>query len=999
MRKFICVIGLVMWMLNLAYAQQKEYEFNTMGNACNFSYVVYAQNNDFTNYNRPFVFIIGKPFESALRTFESDTLHKQPQFYRMMFVYLPNRGGNSKTKLNCTESLESLLTFNSSCGRNNLFLMCYDAEITMADMAAVGLTSIFKNIFIEGQQSGDLGLLAGSAIVKDLQDSKQQQEALESEEDQYGTFYIEQDPTEEQDRLPEHQAVKTYFGPPSAFNFTLSGLVRDKSNGEALPFATVLIKGTSNGASTNADGYFTLLKVPSDTCVIIAQYMGYDKTEIFLTPASPKTNLNIEITPSSYQLKGVSVVGHKEDVVLTSQSDIGLVKMTPRKIQQMPCIGEKDIMRSFQMMPGISASNESSSGLYVRGGTPDQNLVLYDGFTIYHVDHLYGFYSAFNSNAVKDVQLYKGGFESRFGGRLSSVTEITGKDGNQKKFNIGADIGLLSVNGFVEIPIGKNFSSIFTYRRSYKGAIYNLIFDKFNKSSETTTSSAPSGPGGGPTQNTKVTSYFYDLNGKLTYKAGKKDILSLSFFNGTDKLDNSSSMDASGFGASNSAFSMSTTDLTKYGNIGGSLKWSRKWNEKFYSNTVFSYSNYYSDRDRSQERTTTDASDESVTVKNGILENNDLKDYSIRSDYQWDVLKFCQIQTGLFGTYYDINYTYAQNDTSNVLEKHNQALLAGAYLQLKTKFFKEKLQITPGLRASYYQTTAKVYLEPRLSASYSLTKHLSLKFAWGKYYQFANRVTREDIMSGSKDFWLLSDGVTVPISSAVHYIAGLSYETNNYLFSVEGYYKILQNLPEYSLRFNPSPMGVSYDENFFTGEGYSRGIEFLVQKNSGKFNGWVSYTLGEARNHFSVYSDSYYPANQDVTHEFKAIGLYNYKRWDFSATWIYATGRPYTAPSGAYSITLLDGTVQDFYTVSSKNALRLPDYHRFDLAVNFKLLKGTKGNRKRREIGYIGCSIFNVYNRKNVWYKQFTIEDGAIIETNVNFLGITPNLNLSLKLR
>jgi hypothetical protein len=215
----------------------------------------------------------------------------------------------------------------------------------------------------------------------------------------------------------------------------------------------------------------------------------------------------------------------------------------------------------------------------------------------------------------------------------------------------------------------------------------------------------------------------------------------------------------------------------------------------------------------------------------------------------------------------------------------------------------------------------------------------------------------------------------------------------------EGYYKKLENLTEYSLRFNPSPNGISYNENFFNGKGYSKGIEFLLQKKTGKFNGWVSYTLGEARNNFAVYSDSYYPANQDVTHEFKIVSLYEYKRWTFSATWVYATGRPYTAPSGAYSVTLLDGTTQDFFTVTSKNGLRLPEYHRADVSANFKLLKGEKGDKKRQEVGYIGLSIFNIYNRTNVWYKQYTIQDKQILETNVNYLGFTPNLTLSLKLR
>ena len=194
-------------------------------------------------------------------------------------------------------------------------------------------------------------------------------------------------------------------------------------------------------------------------------------------------------------------------------------------------------------------------------------------------------------------------------------------------------------------------------------------------------------------------------------------------------------------------------------------------------------------------------------------------------------------------------------------------------------------------------------------------------------------------------------------------------------------------------------MGINYNENFFNGYGYATGLEFLAQKNSGRFNGWISYTLGKARNHFDVYSDTYYPADQDVTNEFKIVGLYKFKRWDFSADWIFATGRPYTAPSGAYSITLLDGTTRDYFTVTAKNSLRLPDYHRLDISANYKLLMGKQGDIKRREIGYIGISLFNLYDHQNIWYKQFTVVDGKVVETNITYLGITPNLTISLRFR
>lgn len=1005
---YVLLLFCLIFLSKKSSSQQKEYSFNSPGSICYLRYVCFAPNNNYSPTKRPFLFILGRENETAHDAFVSDTLKELPQFYNYEFVYIPNNGADSKQKLECIGALTNLVTYNYSNGRDNLFVQINDNSITQEDIKSNSLTSLFKIIRINDTKITDtlVEVTESKNITDDFKEvATTYQTESEEEEDKYGTFY--QDDVEDKSNVDQSiiKAQKVFFGPPETFNYTLTGIVKDKSTGEALPFTTVMVRGTNIGTTTNADGYFTLLKVPSDTSVIVVQYVGYDKTEVYLIPQNQKKNFIIEIRPSTQNLKTVTITGYKEDVVLVSKTDVSTIKMTPKKLEQLPNIGERDVMRSFQLMPGVSASNESSSGLYVRGGTPDQNLVLYDGFTVYQVDHLYGFFSAFNSNALKDVQLYKGGFESKFGGRLSSVTEITGKDGNQNKVNVGGDLSLLSANIYAEVPIGKKFSSVVAFRRSYKGFIYNTIFDKFNKANAVSAAAASQNSGGGggrgrrQTQNTVVTSFFYDLNGKFTYRPTSRDVISLSIYNGTDKLDNSSSSPTSSFGSSNSSFSFSSTDLTKYGNLGSSLKWSRKWTDKLYGNTIISYSNYFSNRDRSQERTLTNANGEVTNTKTGILEQNNLKDYSIKSDYQFDLFNFSQLQFGGFGTYYDINYTYAQNDTSTILDRKNKAFLGGGYIQLKSKFFKDRLQFLPGVRTTYFETTKQLYYEPRASLSFSLTRRLTLKGATGKYYQFANRVTREDILAGSKDFWLLSDGKSVPVSSAIHYIAGLSYETNSFLFSAEGYYKKLADLTEYSLRFNTKPTGTTYNENFYNGYGFSRGIEFLVQKKSGNFNGWVSYTLGQARNHFDIYSDNYYPANQDVTHEFKIVALYKYKRWDFSATWIYATGRPYTAPSGAYSVTLLDGTTRDYFTVTAKNGLRLPDYHRCDVSANYKLLKGIKGDKKRREIGYIGFSIFNIYNRTNVWYKQYTIVDGSILETNVNYLGIVPNLTLSLKLR
>jgi hypothetical protein len=796
--------------------------------------------------------------------------------------------------------------------------------------------------------------------------------------------------------------VAKYQGAPKAINFTLSGIIQDGSTGESLPFANIQVKKSSQGANSNADGYFTLLKVPTDTSTLIISYLGFKTQELQLNPDLPKNNLLIELSPEgALQLDEVTISAESEALMRPNENG-SIVQLTPKQLAKLPNVGERDIMRTLQLLPGISAANESTSGLFVRGGTPDQNLILYDGFTVYHVDHLFGFFSAFNYNALKDLQLYKGGFESRFGGRLSSVTEITGKEGNAKRFAAGGDLSLLSANAYVEGPIGKKMTFLATGRRSWKGPIYNSIFNRFQEKEEQGPGPGrrlggaggnPFGGSGGPSFNSTVSSYFYDLNGKLTWRAGKSDIFSLSFFNGTDYLDNSTSINFGALFGGGEDQGISNTDLTNYGNIGSSLKWSRRFSPKLYGNTLLSFSNYYSDRDRTTQGSFTNNDGEDREIRNGLIETNNVKDWSLRSDFTYDLSNHHSLAFGYALTRYDIAYAFSQNDTVTVLDRNDQGLLGAVYLQDRLILANKRLEITPGLRLSYYEPTGKNYLEPRLHAIYRLSSKIRMNAAWGKYYQFANRVVREDLLSGSRDFWILSDDVNVPVSSAWHYILGTAYETPRYLFSVEAYYKTLEGISEYSLRSTVRPGQISYEESFYSGIGFSRGVELLAQKKSGKYTGWLSYTLGQARNQIDIYGEDYFAANQDVTQEFKAVAMRKVGRWDLSATWIYATGRPYTAPDGGYSIRLLDGEDEAYITTSAKNGNRLPDYHRLDVGLTCNFNPRPDGNER----GSLGLSLFNLYNRKNVWYKEYQIEDGAVYEIDKTFLGFTPNLTFTLK--
>ncbi len=287
-----------------------------------------------------------------------------------------------------------------------------------------------------------------------------------------------------------------------------------------------------------------------------------------------------------------------------------------------------------------------------------------------------------------------------------------------------------------------------------------------------------------------------------------------------------------------------------------------------------------------------------------------------------------------------------------------------------------------------------MYYEPRLSAILQLPYNFKLKGATGLYYQFISRTVREDVLSGSKDFWMLADNVNVPVSSAIHYIAGIDWEQGKYLFGAEFFHKDMTGLSEYSMRFSGNRNNIQTNELFFQGTGVAKGFELLAQKKSGKATGWLAYTYTDVTHTFPEMNNGLpFYALHDQTHEFKAVYSQEIGNWDLSATWIYATGTPYTAPEGEYQLSLLDGTQYSYIHVSDKNSYRLPDYHRLDISgrYNFNIGKA-KAN--------IGLSVFNVYNHENIWYKSFETdeESGQLIETNITKLGFTPNLSFKVYL-
>ncbi len=807
----------------------------------------------------------------------------------------------------------------------------------------------------------------------------------------------------------------------------IEGVVKTEE-GAILPGVAVWISNSTIKTLSDENGHFVLAAPKESKVVVMAFLDGFD---IGMQPVAVIEGkiASIEFKLKTETLSYEVTVTQEAPKLMTPSANIGVVTVKPEELASLPGIGEQDLFRSMQFMPGISASNESSSGLYVRGGKPDQNLVLFDGFTVYHVDHFFGIFSAFNANAVDEITLHKGGFDAKYGGRLSSVMELTGKSGNQDQFKFGAGINFLSANAYAEIPFAGKGGLFLSARRSFQSSLYDKILDKYNDN-DAPMQPRPGGGGRGDKFaamfDTAPASYFYDLNAKALFKPSDKDVLTLSFYNGSDDLDNSRDMEIPSFMSERAAqmgheidVEGSIIDVNEWGNTGSSFNWHRQWSNKFSTSLTGAYSRYFNDKDFD--------SSMNVTIKdadgNEILpddapprqntsrvsgEYNVLEDITVRLANSWNVSDSHLLEFGGQIVRDKIGYQYSTTsfrrpdedegedetvEPTSILDIDDQGTIVSAYLQDKVKVAKF-LTLTPGLRLSYFDRTAETYWEPRVSFVANLSDRIRLKGAWGKYYQFANNLVREDILQGNREFWILSDGETIPVSSAIHYIAGFSYETRNFLFDIEGYYKELSGLAEFAFRFTPQSEGENYLDYFYNGDGIAKGVEVLLQKKYGNFTGWLCYTLGQVEYTFPDYGEDPFPASHDVTHEVKLVGTLKRGNWDLAATWIYAGGKPYTEPLGVTQEFIYDERLDREIVVNhieygSKNGSRLPDYHRLDLSAtyNFNLWGGDAS---------AGLSLFNVYDHTNVWRKEYSVADDELIETDVSYMGFTPSLFFKL---
>ena len=611
----------------------------------------------------------------------------------------------------------------------------------------------------------------------------------------------------------------------------IGGKISDVDNGESLPFAKVQIKDTNRIATANQDGSFTIFNIPVGSTLVVTK-MGYEKNEITIRQDDKQLSINLFKLAKDNFIEEIVVTGSATSRML-NQSGLSQFSLSPELTNSIPNLGEQDIFRSIQLLPGVSGSNESSSGLVVRGGTIDQNLVLFDDYTVYHVDHVFGFFSAFNNNAIKDVQFYKGGFGAKYGGRMSSVVDITGKDGNTEKFNIGGNISLLSTNALIETPFADGAGSfILTGRQSYQSDLYNDILESVtgedqNAQAGTTT------PGQFALGRFSIEpeSDFYDLNAKLTYRLPNDNKFSLSFYNGADELDNSRNIDGNAnierlcelfngngpFGGAYSSyceeeisFAVDTIDLSEWGNTGISAKYSHQWGDRLNTVFVLSSSEYFSYRDRliDSQVVYEDLDDDPSTGQSSSNEDNNLEDFTMKIENDFYLNQWNTISFGVQVAQQNIDFSLIQNGDL-ILESDNEATTST--LSLEDEIIADALTIIPGIRITHYDVNDEIYTEPRLSIAYELNEKTQLRTAFGDYHQFALSVARQSIEEGPRNFWTLADDENIPVSKAQHFMLGATRYLGNYDLNIELFIKNMKGYQNLHNKHYPFAMRTVQD--------------------------------------------------------------------------------------------------------------------------------------------------------------------------------------------
>lgn len=720
----------------------------------------------------------------------------------------------------------------------------------------------------------------------------------------------------------------------------LNGYITEAATGEAIWGANVVLKETSYGSSTNSSGFYSISRIPPGEYVAEISFVGFRSIEKTITLEAGETlRLDAELQEAGLEM---------DDVVVSEQyysreerQEIGVTTVSTELIRSTPAVLQADVFRSIQLLPGIKAASDFSSGLYIRGGSPDQTLILLDNTTVYNPSHFFGFFSTFNPDAIRDVRVFKGGFPAEYGGRIGSVVDLYNKDGNRRERQGVASVGLLSSRAQIEGPYSRG-SYMFAIRRSTLEPLLWAL--------------------DGQVDNIPESFYFVDGNAKINYDASSGDRLSLAFYAGQDDV-----------------LFPAAEDLVlnlNYGNVTASLDWRRIVSDEAFATLTLAGSRYFN----------------FPLFEFGGSEferSNTVNDVSAKFDLQWEPGQAHTVKAGLWAG--NLLLSIEDRFDGNITQTSDiESQYISAYVQDRWKFA-PRWTTTAGLRASYYTSGDHLRFEPRFQLEYQPAAELRLQTGYGRYYQFLTLISNE-AFSGF-DLWLLTDE-GVPPAHGDQFLAGVKWNpVPQWSFELEGYYRSMRQLFEFDPRI-PDTAGLDYNELFRFGEGYAFGAELLIQRNTGRLNGFVGYTLGTTRRKFPGFNNSsFYPPKYDRLHDLNIVLNYDLSEsWKITTAFNYATGQTFTQPLGRTQVGNPFGTEPDNPLIVGRvNASRLPAYHRLDIGFNYYSTFFGIGDSE------LQLQLINAYSRRNVWFYQFDFDENPARQESVRMLPVLPAVTYTVQ--
>ncbi|HSD63138.1 MAG TPA: TonB-dependent receptor [Ignavibacteriaceae bacterium] len=718
-------------------------------------------------------------------------------------------------------------------------------------------------------------------------------------------------------------------------NLKLTGLITDASTGEALIGTNILIYKDSlnlslppfRGAVSNQFGFYVITGIPVSDYYLIARYIGYKTVirEIKVKESETAFRLNIEMQPENLELEEVIVKGEKKKM-----PDVSTIDISPEILEKLPSLsGEVDVLRSLQMLPGVTTASEISNGLYIRGGSPDQTLTLVDGIIIYNPGHLANFASTFNSDALKDVKLIKGAFPAEYGGRLSSVLDIKLRSGTKERNKGIISLGAVNSHATFEGPMGENATYMISGRKMY--------YDFFQKSFD---------------ENSTIPRYnFYDLSAKVTRTLSDESILFISGMYNQDNIYNPPSK--------------TTGYSINWRNIALGLNWIQINSNSVFSNSLISYVDY-------NFRSSINDNLTPGTLTN-YFSSSDLKDLDVhqKMELHWNQDNTAKMGFDLAMHFYDLLYSdvYEPSVETDPFSGYSLTSLESSFYFQNESHFTDNLYANIGGRIYYFNQLKYLRFEPRISVNYTPIANFRLKAAYAIAHQFLHLIVRNDIALPT-DLWYPSTKNIKPGKSA-QYVFGFDFTIPDYVFSIEGYYKSMKSLYEFknSPRLNPRDKNI--DEQFTEGEGEAYGVELFANRTAGNFTGWLGYTLSWTRSQYDELNAGrvFYP-RYDRRHDISMVITYEPDRnWTLGATWVYASGQGFTIPTGQFIFTGIgiEQTTDINFNYTDRNAYKLPAYHKLDLSASYKF--------SWAEVQWEAyLNIYNVYNRNNAFAQYVTFE-------------------------